>query len=46
MNDTDFVRLASMLVLPICLENSTDPISDAVDLAERLLKECQKRENL
>ena len=46
MNDTDFVRLASMLVLPICLERSSEPIKDAVDIAERLLKECQKRENL
>lgn len=35
-----------MLVLPICLEKSTEPIKDAVDLAEKLLKECQRRENL
>lgn len=46
MNDIDFIRLASMLVLPVCLERSSDPIKDAVDFAEKLLKECQKRENL
>lgn len=46
MNDNDFVRLTSMLVLPMCLEKSSEPIKDAVDFAEQLLKECQKRENL
>ena len=46
MTDNDFVRLTSMLVLPLCLEKSVEPIKDAVKLAEELLEECQKRENL
>ena len=46
MNDIDFVRITSMLVLPTCIERSANPVKDAVDFAEQLLKECQKRENL
>ena len=46
MSDIDFVRITAMLVLPQCLERSVNPIQDAVDYAEQLLKECQKRENL
>ena len=46
MNDIDFVRITAMLVLPQCLERSANPVKDAVDYAEELLKECQKRENL
>lgn len=45
MNDIDFVRITAMLLLPKCLETSANPILEAVDLAEELLKECQKREN-
>ena len=45
MNDIDFVRITAMLLLPKCLETSVNPILEAVDLAEELLKECQKREN-
>lgn len=46
MSDIDFVRITAMLILPKCLESSTDPVKDAVDYAQELLKECQKRENL
>jgi hypothetical protein len=46
MNDIDFIRITSMLVLPKCLETSANPVKTAVDYAEELLKECQKRENL
>ena len=46
MNDIDFIRIISMLVLPKCLETSANPVKTAVDYAEELLKECQKRENL
>ena len=45
MNDIDFVRIAAMLILPKCIETSANPVKDAVDYAEDLLKECQKREN-
>ena len=45
MNDIDFIRIASMLVLPKCIDKSVNPILLAVDYAEELLKECQKREN-
>ena len=45
MNDIDFVRITAMLLLPKCLETAVNPILEAVDLAEELLKECQKREN-
>lgn len=44
MNDIDFVRITAMLLLPKCLERSNNPIKEAVDLAEQLLKECEKRE--
>lgn len=46
MSDIDFVRITAMLILPKCLESSTDPVKDAVDYAQELLIECQKRENL
>lgn len=45
MNDIDFVRITSMLILPKCLEASTNPVKQAVDYAQELLKECQEREN-
>lgn len=45
MSDIDFVRITAMLVLPKCLESSANPVQKAVDYAEELLKECQKREN-
>ena len=45
MNDIDFVRITAMLVLPKCLEASENPIKEAVDYAEDLLRECQQREN-
>ena len=45
MNDVDYVRITAMLILPECLKRSANPIKDAVDYAEELLKECQKREN-
>lgn len=45
MNDIDFVRITAMMVLPRCLETSANPVKTAVDYAEALLKECQKREN-
>lgn len=46
MSDLDFLRIASLFLLPMFLEASENPVKDAVDLAEELLKECQKRENL
>lgn len=46
MSDIDFLRLTAMFILPKCIETSDNPIKDAVDFAEELLKECQKRENL
>lgn len=46
MNDVDFVRLTAMLILPNLINVSTTPINDAVDYAEELLRECQKRENM
>ena len=46
MNDIDFIRIASIIALPKCLESSKNPIKEAVDIAEELLKECQKRENM
>ena len=45
MNDIDYVRITAMLILPKCLETSANPVQAAVDYAEELLKECQKREN-
>jgi len=46
MNDIDFIRITSMLILPKCLETSANPVKTAVDYAEELLRECQERENL
>lgn len=46
MNDIDFIRMTAMYVLPMCIERCSDPVRQAVDYAEELLKECQKRENL
>ena len=46
MSDLDFLRIAAMFLLPRFLETSENPVKDAVDLADELLKECQKRENL
>lgn len=46
MNDIDFIRITSIIVLPKCLETSQNPIKEAVDIAEELLKECQRREDL
>ena len=45
MNDIDFVRITAMLVLPNCIERSLNPVKTAVDYAQELLKECQKRES-
>ena len=45
MNDVDFIRIAAILALPKCLDRCANPIESAVDYAEELLKECQKREN-
>lgn len=45
MNDIDFIRIAAMLLLPKCIERHADPVKAAVDYAEELLKECEKREN-
>lgn len=45
MSDIDFVRITSMLILPKCLETSANPVKQAVDYAQELLRECQKREN-
>lgn len=44
MNDIDFVRMTAMLVLPTCIKKDSDPVKAAVDYAEKLLKECEKRE--
>lgn len=44
MNDIDFVRMTAMLVLPTCIKKDSDPVKAAVDYAEELLKECEKRE--
>ena len=46
MSDIDFIRVTAMFVLPKCLETSANTVKTAVDYAEELLKECQKRENL
>ena len=46
MSDIDFLRITAMFILPKCIETSANPVKDAVDYAEELLKECQKRENL
>lgn len=45
MSDIDFIRITSMLILPKCLETSANPVKAAVDYAQELLKECQKRES-
>ena len=45
MNDIDFVRNTAMYILPICIERSANPVQTAVDYAQELLKECQKRES-
>lgn len=44
MNDIDFIRLAAMRVLPICMQESPTPVKYAVEIAYELLKECQKLE--
>lgn len=44
MNDIDFIRLAAMRVLPICMQESPMPVEYAVEIAYKLLKECQKLE--
>ena len=44
MNDFDFIRTTSMLVLPKCIERASNPIKEAVDLAYELLRECERRE--
>lgn len=46
MSDVDFLRMAALYLLPKCMDRSIDPVKHAVDYAEELLKECQKRENL
>ena len=46
MSDVDFIRMTAMLVLPKLIGVSADPINDAIYFAERLLSECQKRENV
>lgn len=46
MTDIDFVRMTAMLILPKCIETHLNPVKVAVDYAEELLKECQKRESL
>lgn len=44
MTDIDFRRFASLLFALQLLGLSEDPIKDAVDLADRLLKELQLAE--
>jgi hypothetical protein len=44
MTDIDFKRLASLLFALRLAGTSADPVSDAVELADRLLKELQRDE--
>lgn len=44
MTDIDFRRLASLLFALRLTGTSADPISDAVELADRLLDELQRNE--
>jgi len=44
MTDIDFIRLSALVFATKLIGHTTDPVSEGVDMAERLFNELAKKE--
>ena len=44
MSDVDFIRLSALVFATRLIDRSADPISEGIDMAERLFNELAKKE--